>query len=87
MYLLMQAVQHCLGRTPRSSKRFDPCRKSGSMHRSNYSITSSARASSVAGSPSPSDAFAVLRLITSSVFRRRLHRQVGWFLAFEDAVT
>ena len=31
-------------------------------------------------------AFAVLRLITSSIFGRRLHRQVGGPLALEDAI-
>jgi len=46
-------------------------------------MTSSARASTEAGSSRPS-AFAVLRLITR--FRRRLHRQIGGFLPFEDAI-
>ena len=50
-----------------------------------HSITSSARASSVGGTSRPS-AFAVLRLITSLVLGRRLHRQVGRLLALEDAV-
>jgi hypothetical protein len=31
-------------------------------------------------------AFAVSRLMTSSYFGRRLHRQVGWLLALEDAI-
>ena len=50
-----------------------------------HSITSSARASSVGGTSRPS-AFAVLRLITELVLRRRLYRQVGRFLALEDAI-
>ena len=50
-----------------------------------YSITSSARASSVGGTVRPS-AFAVLRLMTSSILGRRLHRQIGGLLALEDAV-
>ena len=50
-----------------------------------HSITSSARASSVGGMSRPS-ALAVLRLITNSILGRRLHRQVGWLLAFEDTV-
>ena len=50
-----------------------------------HSITSSARASSVGGTSRPS-ALAVLRLITSLVLGRRLHRQVGRLLALEDAV-
>jgi hypothetical protein len=44
------------------------------MHR--YSITSSARASSVGGTSRPS-ALAVLRLMTNSNFGRHLHRQIG----------
>ena len=35
--------------------------------------------------PKPS-ALAVLMLSTGFVFRRSLHREVGWFLAFQDAV-
>ncbi len=50
-----------------------------------YSITSSARASSDGGTSRPS-ALAVLRLSTSLVLGRRLHRQVGRLLALEDAV-
>ena len=50
-----------------------------------YSITSSARASSVGGTSRPS-ALAVLRLIDQLVLGRRLHRQVGRLLALEDAV-
>ena len=50
-----------------------------------HSITSSARASTDGGTVRPS-ALAVLRLITSLVLGRRLHRQVGRLLAFEDAV-
>jgi hypothetical protein len=52
---------------------------SGLMHCSKqhlYLITSSARASNVAGTSRPS-ARAVLRLMTSFVLGRRLHRQVG----------
>ena len=58
------------------------------MHRSkqhHYSITSSARASTVGGTSRPS-AFAVLRLMTSLVLGRRLHRQIGRLLALEDAI-
>ena len=43
-----------------------------------HSITSSARASSVGGTSRPS-ALAVLRLITSSILGRRLHRQSAGF--------
>ena len=50
-----------------------------------YSITSSARASSVGGTSRPS-ALAVLRLITSSNLVGCLHRQVGRLLALEDTV-
>ena len=50
-----------------------------------HSITSSARASSVGGTSRPS-ALAVLRLITSSIFGRLLHRQVGGLFALEDAI-
>ena len=50
-----------------------------------YSITSSARASSVGGTVRPS-ALAVLRLIDQLVLRRRLHRKVGRLLALEDAI-
>ena len=50
-----------------------------------YSITSSARASSVGGTSRPS-ALAVLRLIDQLVLGRRLHRQVGRFLALEDTI-
>ena len=50
-----------------------------------YSITSSARASSDGGTSRPS-ALAVLRLMTSSILVRRLHRQVGRLLALEDAI-
>ena len=49
-----------------------------------YSITSSARASSIGGTSRPS-ALAVLRLITSS-YLVGAHRQVGRFLALEDAI-
>ena len=49
------------------------------------SITSSASASSVGGTSRPS-ALAVLRLMTSSILGRCLHRKVGWLLAFEDAI-
>ena len=52
---------------------------------SHHSITSSARASSVAGTSMPS-ALAVLRLMTSFVLGRRLHGQIGWLLALQDAV-
>ena len=50
-----------------------------------YSITSSARASSVGGTARPS-ALAVLRLIDQLILGRRLHRKVGGLLAFKDAV-
>src|SRR5262245_60727223 len=50
-----------------------------------YSITSSARASSVSGASRPS-AFAVFKLSHQLIFGRCLHRRVGGFLAFEDAV-
>src|SRR5439155_23036169 len=62
--------------------------KTGLMHRSKqylYSITSSARVSTVAGTSRPS-ALAVLRFSTVSYFRRRLHRQVGRLLALEGAI-
>jgi hypothetical protein len=49
-----------------------------------YSITSSARASSVGGTFSQR-AFAVLRLIASSYFGRRLYGKVGRFLALQNA--
>src|SRR5262249_35159721 len=49
-----------------------------------YSITSSARASTVAGTSRPR-VFAVFRLITN-VFGRGLHRQGGGLLGVEDAV-
>ena len=49
-----------------------------------YSITSSARASSVGGSSKPS-ALAVLRLMHQLELGRLLHRQVGGFCAFENA--
>ena len=48
-----------------------------------YSITSSARMSSIAGTSRPS-AFAVFRLMTNSKFRRLLDRQIGWLLALEN---
>ena len=48
-----------------------------------HSITSSARASSEGGTVRPS-ALAVLRLITSSYFVRRLHRKFGRFLALRE---
>ena len=50
-----------------------------------HSITSSARARTVAGRSRPS-AFAVLRLTTSSYLFGRLDRQFGWLLAPEDAI-
>ena len=53
--------------------------------RRSHSITSSARASTVAGTSRPS-ALAVLRLIDQLVPGRRLHRQVGRLLALEDAI-
>ena len=53
--------------------------------RLSHSITSSARASRAAGILRPS-AFAVLRLITSSYFVGRLHRQVGGLFAPQDAI-
>ena len=66
-----------------------PCTKAAVSNRSKlalvYSITSSARASSVGGTSRPS-ALAVLRLITSSNLVGCLHRQVGRLLAFEDAI-
>ena len=55
------------------------------MHqKASYSITSSARASSVGGTLRPS-ALAVLRLMTSSNLVGCPHRQVGRLLALEDA--
>ena len=54
-------------------------------HRSGYSITSSARASSEVGTSMPS-AFAVLRLIDHLILGRRLDRQVSWLLTLEDAI-
>jgi hypothetical protein len=48
-------------------------------------ITSSQMASSGAGLVMPS-ALAVLSLMTRLLLGRRLHRQVGWLLAFEDAI-
>ena len=48
-------------------------------------MTSSAVESSVAGTSRPS-ALAVLIVEHGFVFRRSLHREVGWFLAFQDAV-
>ena len=50
-----------------------------------YSITSSARASTAGGIVRPSF-FAVLRLTTSSNLGRRLHWEVGRLLAFENAI-
>lgn len=50
-----------------------------------YSITSSARANTLGGT-SKASALEVLMLSTGFVFRRSLHREVGWFLAFQDAV-
>ena len=49
-----------------------------------YSITWSARASSVGGTVRPS-ALAVVRLMISSTFVALLHRQVGRFLALENS--
>src|SRR5215831_475318 len=46
-------------------------------------MTSSAVANSVSGMARPS-ALAVLRLMTNSIFVK-LHRQIGWLFAFEDA--
>ena len=59
--------------------------RSGVGKCSNHSITSSARANTLGGTSKPS-ALAVLMLSTVFVFRRSLHREVGWFLAFQDAV-
>ena len=53
--------------------------------RRSHSITSSAAASSAGGTSRPS-AFAVLRLMTSFVLGRRLHRKVGGLGAAQDAV-
>ena len=53
--------------------------------RRSHSITSSARASSKGGTSRPS-ALAVLRLMTSSIFGRRLHRQISRLLPFKDAI-
>ena len=58
------------------------------MHRSKqrlYSINLSAATSRPGGTVRPS-ALAVLRLMLSSYFRRRLHRQVYRLSAFEDAI-
>jgi hypothetical protein len=67
-------------------RRERPCGRRAAEQRDElappHSITSSARASSVAGTSRPS-ALAVLRLL---VLGRRLHRQVGWLLALEDAI-
>jgi hypothetical protein len=53
--------------------------------RNGYSITSSARASSIVGTSMPS-ALAVLRLITSSNLRGDLDRKLVRLRALEDAV-
>ena len=50
-----------------------------------YSITSSARASTAGGITSPS-AFASFEIDDQFVFGRRLHRQISWLLALEDAI-
>ena len=50
-----------------------------------HSITSSARARSEGGTSRPS-ALAVFRLMTELKFGLRLHRQIGGFLALEDAI-
>src|SRR5262249_50021246 len=50
-----------------------------------YSITSSARPSTEAGSSRPS-APRGLQIDHQLVLRRRLHRQIGGFLPFEDAI-
>src|SRR5262249_56895733 len=55
------------------------------VHAPQHSITSSARASNEGGT-SRSSALAVFRLITISYLGRRLHRQVGRFLAFKDPI-
>jgi len=50
-----------------------------------YSITSSARASSDCGTASPS-AFGGFEVDDQLVLRWRLHRQIGWLLALQDAI-
>ena len=50
-----------------------------------YSITSSARASSVGGTVE-AERLGSLEVDDQLVLGRRLHRQVGWLLALEDAV-
>ena len=56
-----------------------------SGHHAAYSITSSARVRSLGGMVRPS-ALAVLRLMTSSYFGRKFHRQVAGFGALQDFV-
>ena len=50
-----------------------------------YSITSSARASSVGGTVE-AERLGGLEVDHQLVLGRRLHRQVGWLLALEDAI-
>ena len=50
-----------------------------------HSITSSARASSVGGTVE-AERLGGLEVDHQLVFGRRLHRQIGWLLALEDAV-
>ena len=63
------------------------CRRRSSLLalRYSYSIGSSALSKIDVGT-SRSSALAVVILSTVFVFRRSLHREVGWFLAFQDAV-
>ena len=64
------------------------CANSGHMHRSKlhrYSITSSARASTVGGT-GEAERLCSLEVEHRLVLGRRLHRQVGGLLALEDAI-
>ena len=58
---------------------------SESGHRATYSITSSARASSDGGTVE-AERLGGLEIDHQLVLGRRLHRQVGWLLALEDAI-
>ena len=64
------------------AKRPDSCTAAKSIA---YSITSSARASSVGGTVE-AERLGGLEVDHQFVLGRRLHRQVGWLLALEDAV-
>ena len=89
--LCIRARQH-QGADPRDSplppRRERPCggaADQGDELAAPHSITSSALASRVGGTSTPS-AFAVLRLIGKLVFGRRLHGKVGRLLALEDTI-